>query len=267
MRTSALGRKLITQHEGEVLKVYKDPVGLPTVGVGHLVKQNERKQYPVGKVITKAESQKLLAQDLHTSEIAVEDAVTAPINQNQFDALVSLTFNIGVAAFKRSSVRKRLNALNYEGAADAFLVWNKADNKVLAGLTKRREAERDLFLEPISAAEIKPLPLASIVPSDGLPKQEPVETFPPQREPFIDRLTAPLLNAREKFSQLGVDPSTISKSSAVTTIVTKIIAGPQSYTASSPSNPHYLLAGSCSLLPQSAFSPRRRNATLRSIHA
>jgi lysozyme len=95
MRTSEQGRKLITQFEGEILKVYLDPVGLPTVGVGHLVKPNEKDVYPLGKKITKAESQDLLSKDLARFEGSINSLVKVPLTQNQFDALVSLVFNIG----------------------------------------------------------------------------------------------------------------------------------------------------------------------------
>jgi lysozyme len=151
MRTSEQGRKLITQFEGEILKVYLDPVGLPTVGVGHLVKPNEKDVYPLGKKITKAESQDLLSKDLARFEGSINSLVKVPLTQNQFDALVSLVFNIGTSAFQNSSVLRRLNEKNYQAAADAFLMWVKSQGKVLRGLQNRRRAERALFLRPDDA--------------------------------------------------------------------------------------------------------------------
>lgn len=85
--------------------------------------------------------------DLAKFEKTVNESVTVPINQNQFDALVSLTYNIGSGAFKNSTLLKKLNKGDYQGAADQFLVWNKAGGKVMKGLVRRREAERALFLK------------------------------------------------------------------------------------------------------------------------
>lgn len=113
---------------------------------------------PVGTKITKAQSRAYLRKDLARFERCVNDAVTVPINQNQFDALVSLAFNIGEANFEKSSVLRLLNQKNYTGAADAFLRWNKAKKKgvltVLPGLTRRRKEERALFLKtPVPSSD------------------------------------------------------------------------------------------------------------------
>lgn len=140
------GRTLIKQFEGCRLKVYRDPVGLPTVGVGHLLTQSERKNWPVGTQLSQRQIDILLDHDLLQAESAVSRFVTVPLSDNQYAALVSFTFNCGGGALQRSSVRRRLNAGNYHGAADALLMWNKAKGKVLPGLTRRRKAERDLFL-------------------------------------------------------------------------------------------------------------------------
>lgn len=150
--TSAAGIDRIIVHEGEILYVYADPVGLPTVGVGHLLLPSEIRKWPIGHRITKAESRALLQKDLGRFEAAVNDLVKVPLNQNQFDALVSLAFNIGEDNFEKSTVLRRLNRKDYDGAADAFLRWNKARKNgelvVLDGLTKRRNKERALFLTP-----------------------------------------------------------------------------------------------------------------------
>lgn len=147
-RVSEDGIKMLVEFEGEILKVYKDPIGLPTLGVGHLVTAAEKKDYPVGKRITRAESRRFLREDLKRFEDAVNSLVTVPITQNQFDALVSLAFNIGEGGFKRSSVLRNLNNRRFSAAADAFLAWNKAGGKALEGLTRRRQTERSVFLTP-----------------------------------------------------------------------------------------------------------------------
>lgn len=147
MKTSRAGIDFIADHEGEVLEVYADPVGLPTLGVGHLLTSDEKRAMPIGTKITKEQSRAYLAKDLAQMESAVNESVKVPITQNQFDALVSLAFNIGAGGFKRSSVLRNLNNRKFTAAADAFLLWNKAGGKVLKGLTRRRREERELFLK------------------------------------------------------------------------------------------------------------------------
>jgi lysozyme len=146
------GIAMLIAFEGERLVVYKDPVGLPTFGVGHLVTPAEKAEFPVGKKITRKVSREYLRNDLAKFENCVNSLVDVPITQNQFDAMVSLAFNIGQAGFKRSSVLRHLNNRKYSKAADAFLAWNKAGGRVLQGLTRRRETERSVFLSPDSTA-------------------------------------------------------------------------------------------------------------------
>jgi lysozyme len=135
MKTSANGRKKIGQREGVRLKAYKDSKGIWTIGVGHIAGVHE------GMKITAAECNKLLADDLRIAEAAVNHSVKVPINQDQFDSLVSLTFNIGVHAFEGSTVLKRLNARNYGGAAAAMMMWTKD-----VELVPRRQGEVEQFL-------------------------------------------------------------------------------------------------------------------------
>lgn len=151
--TSDNGIKLITEFEGEILKVYLDPVGLPTFGVGHLVKPDERAEFPVGKKITRATSREYLKADLARFETCVNSQVNVPITQNQFDALVSFAFNVGEKNFKRSSVLRNLNNRQFAKAADSLLAWNRSKGRVLPGLVRRRKAERALFLTPDSATD------------------------------------------------------------------------------------------------------------------
>jgi lysozyme len=140
--------KLIKEFEGEVLRVYRDPVGLLTVGCGHLVKQGE--PYKLGQKITAAESDQLLRKDLEIAERAVRRQITSLLNENQYGALVSFTFNLGEGNLSKSTLRKKINAGQFTSAANEFLKWDKAkkDGKLVAlrGLTRRREAERKLFL-------------------------------------------------------------------------------------------------------------------------
>ena len=143
------GIKLLKEFEGEILKGYLDAVGLLTVGVGHLVLAGE--PYKLGQKITAEESNNLLKKDLDRFENFLNSVIKVQINQNQFDALLSLCFNIGQRNFQNSSVLRKLNAGNYAAAAAAFKLWNKARKNgrliVLKGLVRRRAAEMELFLK------------------------------------------------------------------------------------------------------------------------
>lgn len=145
MVTSPAGRAAITQREGNVLTAYRDSVGILTIGVGHTTAAGAPTVAP-GMKITAAESDLILSRDLAKFETAVLAAVKVPISQNEFDALVSLAFNIGGGAFAKSTLVRKLNAGDKAGAAEQFLVWNKAGGKVINGLTKRRQSERLQFL-------------------------------------------------------------------------------------------------------------------------
>ncbi len=116
-----------------------------SIGFGHLIKSGE--EWLLGAVISEAQAAELLAGDVAWAERAVSAAVSAPISQAQFDALVLICYNIGETAFKRSTLVKLLNAGDYDGAADQFLRWNRAGGEVNSGLVARRDDERRLFTE------------------------------------------------------------------------------------------------------------------------
>lgn len=149
MQTSSAGRAAIMQREGVVLTAYLDSVGILTIGVGHTSAAGPPK-VTKGMKITRAEADQILARDLRTFEAAVNSAVKIPLSQNEFDALVSLAFNIGAGAFKKSTLVKKLNAGDRKGAAEQFLVWVKAGGKTLQGLVNRRRSERLQFLSGTS---------------------------------------------------------------------------------------------------------------------
>jgi len=163
MKTSTAGRKAITEREGVRLESYKDSVGIRTIGVGHTSAAGAP-VVKVGMTITAKEADDILSRDLTVFEAAVNDAVTVPLKQGEFDALVSLAFNIGSGAFKKSTLVKELNKGNRYGAANQFLVWDKVSvggkKKALKGLTNRRKAERDQFLNAKTSGlpEPKPMP-------------------------------------------------------------------------------------------------------------
>ena len=142
---------LLKKFEGLRLTAYLDSAGVWTIGYGHTgIDVYE------GLGITEEEAGFLLETDFAWATRAVRRSVRAPLTQEQRAALISLTFNIGSSAWKSSTVLRRLNAENYEGAADAILMWNKitVDGKkiVSRGLTNRREQERALFLTGIPVA-------------------------------------------------------------------------------------------------------------------
>ncbi len=149
MRMSVVGRAAIKWREGEKLSAYKDSVGIWTIGVGHTLAAGAP-EVKAGMKITAAQSDEILARDLEAVEKDVTDVVKVPLNQNQFDDLSSLHFNIGPGSFRSATLLKKLNAKDYAGAADQFLVWNKGtiNGKKVAinGLTIRRKDERAQFL-------------------------------------------------------------------------------------------------------------------------
>lgn len=140
MRISQKGIELIKKLEGCRLEAYKCPAGIWTIGYGHT------KGVKDGQIITQEQAEEFLREDLRIFEQAVESCVKVPLSQNQFDALVSFCYNCGSGALKTSTLLRLLNEGNYSSAADQFLRWNKAGGKVLVGLTRRREEEREMFL-------------------------------------------------------------------------------------------------------------------------
>lgn len=145
MKIGNKGISLIKEFEGLRLRAYDDGIGVQTIGIGTIRYPNGVK-VKKGDVITEEQAEQFLRHDLNTFEKVINEVIKVPITQNQYDAIVSLTYNIGATAFSRSTLLKKLNNKDYKGAADQFLVWNKAGGKVMRGLVRRREAERQLFL-------------------------------------------------------------------------------------------------------------------------
>lgn len=141
MKTSAKGIALIQQFEGLELKAYRCPANVLTIGYGHT-----GPDVIPDECITKERAIEILKADLVKFERGVAEAITQPLTQPRFDALVALAFNIGIAALKGSTLAKLANAGKWAEAGEQFLRWDKAGGKVLAGLTRRRKAERALFL-------------------------------------------------------------------------------------------------------------------------
>lgn len=146
MSTSSSGVDLICNFEGKRLKAYDDGVGIWTIGFGTTI-YPDGVRVKKGDICTEAQARCYMQNDLKKFEQAVNNAVSVPLNQNQFDALVSLTYNIGAAALNQSTLIKKLNAGDYRGAADQFDVWVNAGGNRMQGLVNRRAKEKLLFLE------------------------------------------------------------------------------------------------------------------------
>ncbi|MEG4344417.1 glycoside hydrolase family protein [Microcoleus sp. A003_D6] len=135
------GFKLLTTFEGCELTAYDDGGGVWTIGYGHTGDD----VFP-GLTISQTQAEELLRLDLEKFESFVEDAVEVQLNDNQFSALVCFCFNVGPGGFGSSTLLRLLNQGNYQGAANQFPVWNKVNGQPWLGLTRRRLAERSLFL-------------------------------------------------------------------------------------------------------------------------
>ena len=136
------GLQLIKDSEGLVLKTYKCPAGIPTVGFGHT-----GPDVHMGETITVERATELLVMDLAKFEQGV--AELCPVaTDNEFSALVSFAFNLGLESLKTSTLRRMHNEGDHAGAAAQFARWNKAAGRVLPGLTKRRAAEAALYAKP-----------------------------------------------------------------------------------------------------------------------
>lgn len=139
MHTSQKGLDLIKSFEGLRLSAYKCPADVWTIGYGTTAGVKP------GQTITKERAEELLRDDVKRFEDQVLRLVKVPLTQGQLDALVSFTYNLGAANLGNSTLLRLLNAGDYKGAGAQFERWNKAGGKVLAGLVRRRAAERALF--------------------------------------------------------------------------------------------------------------------------
>ena len=167
MKLSKAGEDLMHKFEGFRNKPYLCPAHIWTIGYGHVLYQEQirlpmvrvegketpmiRKEMPLraedNRAFTKEEIDELFRADVGTFERGVLRLVPGVVGrQGSFDALVSISFNFGLGNLQRSTIRMRANRGDWEGAAEAFMVWTKGGGKVLPGLVRRREAERTLFL-------------------------------------------------------------------------------------------------------------------------
>lgn len=146
MKISKTGLDLIKKFEGLRLTAYDDGVGVWTIGYG-TIKYPNGVRVKRGDKITQAQADEYMANDVSVFERAVNRLVKVPLTQNQYDALVSFTYNLGETNLSTSTLLRKLNTHDYKGAAEQFERWNKAGGKVMKGLTRRRIAEKELFLK------------------------------------------------------------------------------------------------------------------------
>ncbi len=140
MKISQEGIELIKRWEGLKLQAYLDGGGVATIGYGHT------KNVKQGDIITPMQAEAFLKKDLGWAEETIHDVVKVPLTQYQYDALVSLCFNIGAYAFTKSTLVKFLNKMEYDNAATQFVRWSYDNGKMIQGLKNRRLDETQLFL-------------------------------------------------------------------------------------------------------------------------
>lgn len=144
IQLSLAGIDLISNFEGLKLEAYYDSAGVCTIGYGTTIYPN-RNPVQTNDRCTIEQAKAFMHHDLARFEKAVSSSVKVALTQNQFDALVSLTYNIGIGAFKNSTLLKLLNQGNYMGASQQFDVWIKAGGQTIQGLVNRRAVEKAHF--------------------------------------------------------------------------------------------------------------------------
>lgn len=142
-----LALPLVKRFEGCRLKPYLCPAGVWTIGYGNTVLSDGKPVTDYTKPVSQEEADALLAQTLQTVQQQVRKVVKVPVSPRQEAALLSLTYNIGIGNLDSSTLLRLLNDRRYKPAAEQFLRWNRSGGHVLDGLTRRRQAERALFLE------------------------------------------------------------------------------------------------------------------------
>ena len=145
MKISAMGLELIKEFEGFSANAYLCPAKIPTIGYGNTFWEDGRK-VKLGEQISKTDALELL-EFVANKDFAdkIFPLIKVKVSQNKFDAMVSLAYNIGVGNFSKSTLLKKVNSGDFDGASNEFLKWNKSSGKELLGLTRRREREKDLF--------------------------------------------------------------------------------------------------------------------------
>ena len=220
MLTNQAGIELIKEFEGLRLRAYLCPAGVPTIGYGTTVYPTGRK-VQMGDQCTAGQAEEYLRSDLRAFERNAESMLRVSVNENQFAALVSFSYNVGSQALQRSTMLRFINGNRFADAAGEFARWNMAAGKPLAGLTRRRAAERELFLKPVA---IQPLPDVG-----DFPPMQPVAAIqqPPERPmaPIIAALLPSLISAIPEIAKLfGSGPKTDKTAAIAQKVAETVIA-------------------------------------------
>jgi lysozyme len=219
MLTNQAGIELIKEFEGLRLRAYLCPAGVPTIGYGTTVYPTGRK-VQMGDQITAEQAEEYLRSDLRAFERNAESMLRVPVNENQFAALVSFSYNVGSEALRRSTMLRFINDNRFADAAGEFARWNMAAGKPLAGLTRRRTAERELFLKPVA---IQPLPDVG-----DFPPMQPVaaiHTDKPIMAPIVAALLPSLISAIPEIAKLfGSGPKTDKTAAIAQKVAETVIA-------------------------------------------
>ena len=148
MTSTSNAEAIIKKFEGKRLKAYKDTGGLYTIGYGSTYNWDKNRPVISTDVIDDNTALNWLRKEISTRSSEIKKLIKVPVNQNMFDSLTSLAFNIGTGAFKKSTLLRLLNlGSNKNLVADEFLKWNKVNGKIIPGLTNRRILEKELFLK------------------------------------------------------------------------------------------------------------------------
>lgn len=140
------GLEIIKGFEGWSSKPYKCPAGIPTIGYGSIWTIDGDRVTMSHHEITEKEGEALLRRELNHVEKIIPKLIKVPLTENQFSSLCSFTYNVGSGNLQASTLRMKLNRGDYDGAANEFPKWRRAGGKILRGLVRRREAERNLFI-------------------------------------------------------------------------------------------------------------------------
>ena len=182
MSINKAGLDLIKEFEGFRSAAYVDPVGVLTIGYGTTAAAGVGITPQMGMKISEPQAEAYLVKALDKFGALIKPHISAPINENEWAAFMSLAYNIGPGAFAKSSALRKFNAGDKRGAANAILLWNRAGGRVMKGLERRRAAERALFLSPTRV--------------DDTPRADPVI-----KTPKIER-DAPIMSAKSPWAAL-----------------------------------------------------------------
>lgn len=173
MKMTNEGLDLIKEFEGWRGDAYRDAVGVWTIGYGHTSMAGEPKVVP-GMTITKAEGVEILRRDVEKFADGVRKLLTVELTDNQFSALVSFAYNVGLGNFRKSSVLQRVNNKDFAAVPRRLQLWTKADGKTLPGLVRRRAAEAKMFSSSKPAKPAADVPVLDVpIAAPETPRQPP----------------------------------------------------------------------------------------------